>query len=62
MIFKDFMEMYDNWNGNCVVNDSNLCPIVYGNILRIMEQRKDLYNRKIVAFGFYDGELVVRLE
>lgn len=59
--FKTFMEMYDNWNGITKVNDNNLKTIVKDKTLTIMENRQDLFERKVIAFGFYDGELTVRV-
>ena len=62
MKFKKFLELYDNWNGIMVVNDGNLNCIVRDNTLTIFETRKDLYEKEVVAFGFYDNELFVRVK
>ena len=62
MNFKKFLEMYDNWNGITVVNDDNLKAIIKGNTCEIYETRKDLYDKEIIAFGFYDEELCVRIK
>lgn len=62
MNFKDFMEMYDNWNGVTRVNDNDLNMIVEDKTNIIMDNRKDLYDKKIVAFGFYDGLMTVRVK
>ena len=62
MIFKDFMNYYDNWNGTTRINDDNLECIVEGRTNIIMDTRPDLLEREVVAFGFYDGELVVRVK
>lgn len=59
--FRDFMTLYDNWNGWLKVNNNKLECIVYGKTSEVIEQRKDLYDKKVIAFGFYDGELTVRL-
>lgn len=61
MNFKEFMELYDNWNGITTVNDNNLDVIVSGKTSVIMETRTDLFDKEVVAFGFYDGELTVRV-
>ena len=61
MNFKYFLELYDNWNGITVVNDKNSKRIVRDNTLTIFETRKDLYEKEVVAFGFYDNELFVRV-
>ena len=62
MKFKKFLELYDNWNGIMVVNDGNLNCIVRDNTLTIFETRKDLYEKEVIAFGFYDNELFVRVK
>ena len=62
MRFKQFMSMYDNWNETLVVNDDNLNCITKGNTVAVMETRKDLYDKEVVAFGFYDGEFCVRVK
>lgn len=70
MKFRQFMEMYDNWNGTTKVNDDNLDTIVIGHTLKIMEcipvlNRVENYNQlfemEVVSFGFYDDELCVRV-
>ena len=61
MKFKKFLELYDNWNGTTVVNDNNLKCVVRDNTLNIFETRKDLHEKEVVSFGFYDNELVVRV-
>ena len=57
-----FINMFDNWNIDTVVNDNELKVIVAGNTYAIMEKRRDLYNKEVVAFGFYDGQLTVRVK
>ena len=61
MKFKTFIDMYDNWNGTTCVNDDNLNCIVEGNTYDIAN-RKDLHDRYVVAFGFYDNTLTVRIK
>jgi hypothetical protein len=71
MKLKQFMDLYDNWNGVTVVNDNNLDRIVMGTTHRIMsciptlinvESYEKLFNMKVVSFGFYDDELCVRVK
>lgn len=74
MTFKQFMEMYDNWNETTKVNDDNLDTIVHGATIDIMEciepihelskveNYNALFEMEVVAFGFYDDELCVRLK
>lgn len=60
MKFKDFFNLYDNWNGITRVNDNYLNVIVVWNTCKIAEERNDLHNMEVVAFGFYEGVLTVR--
>ena len=62
MKFKKFLELYDNWNGITTVNDNNSKLIVRDSTLTIFETRKDLHEKEVVAFGFYDNELFVRVK
>lgn len=56
-----FLEMYDNWNGNTRVNDDELNTIAENTTFIIYEERKELLHREVVAFGFCDGVLTVRI-
>lgn len=74
MKFKDFMYMYDNWNGITKINDNNLDTIVKGKTINIMECKEsfypltkvtnygELFDMEVVAFGFYDNEFCVRVK
>lgn len=62
MNFKKFMEMYDNWNEITRVNDNELNVIIEEKTHVIMDTREDLFSKKVVAFGFYDGVLTVRVK
>ena len=55
----DFLNLYDNWNGVLVINDDNLDCLYYGNFWNA--KISDFENREVVAFGFYDNELCVRV-
>ena len=60
MKLRDFVNLYDNWNGILVVNDDNLKPIVkdkHG----VEVVLSNVYEKEVVAFGFYDNELCVRV-
>lgn len=70
MKFKQFMEMYDNWNGITKVNNDNLDTIVKDRTLNIMEcvpmlngmeSYGELFEMEVVSFGFYDEEFCVRV-
>lgn len=61
MSFKEFMDLYDNWNGHIRINDKDLNEVIEDAALTIMDSRKDLYDKTVMAFGFYDDILTVRL-
>ena len=62
MNFKTFMDRYDNWNGITRVNDNELNTIVEGKTNIIMDTRTDLFDKEVVAFGFYEDVLTVRVK
>lgn len=60
MKLREFLNMYDNWNSIICVNNGNLDLIVKGKP-DIVLSHKDTYTKEVVAFGFYDNELCVRV-
>ena len=60
MKLRDFVNLYDNWNGILVVNDDNLDQIVKGKVEVALSQ-ENVHEKEVVAFGFYDNELCVRV-
>ncbi len=60
MKFKEFMEMYDTWEGDLVVNNDNL--IIKDKVVKVIETRHDLFEMEVVAFGFYNNTLYVRVK
>lgn len=62
MNFKEFMEMYDNWNGMTKVNDNNLNTIIEDKTINIMESYHDFFTKEVIAFGFYEDTLCVRVK
>lgn len=62
MKFKKFMELYDNWNGITRVNDNKFKTIIEEKTHVIMDTREDLFDKKVMAFGFYDGVMTVRVK
>ena len=60
MKLRDFTYLYDNWNGIQVVNDDNLNPIVKGKV-EVALSHGNVCEKEVVAFGFYDNELCVRV-
>ena len=61
MKFKELMDLFDNWNSITKVNDNNLKQIIRHSTNIIMESCEDLFDMEVVSFGFYDGELTIRL-
>ena len=61
MKLREFLGMYDNWNGIVCINDDNLNLIVKGRPAVALSYR-DVYNKEVVTFGFYDNELCVRVK
>ena len=61
MKFKEFIDMYDNWNGITVVNDNDLNLIAKCKTSFIVENAY-IQDMDVVSFGFHDDELCVRVE
>lgn len=60
MKFEEFIGMFDNYNGTTKVNDNDLNCIAKGNTWDIAHE-EFLLDLEVVAFGFYDDELCVRV-
>lgn len=61
MRLEEFLEMYDNWNDGIVINDDELCPIIKGPPSYILSCG-NIGGKEVVAFGFYDNKLCVRVK
>ena len=61
MKFKEFIDMYDNWNGITVVNDNDLNLIAKCKTSFIVENVY-IQDMDVVSFGFHDNELCVRVK
>ena len=57
---REFLNMYDDWNGIICVNDDNLNLIVKGKADVVLSY-KNVYKMEVVSFGFYDEELCIRV-
>lgn len=66
MTLKNFLDLYDNWNGTLVINDRDcerFATVDFKNIDRWLNgNHVGAANAKVMAFGFYDGELCVRID
>ena len=54
-----FLEMYGNWNGKALINDNSMNKIVQDRTINIYEQRKDLLERTVLTFNFYNGIIII---
>ena len=61
MKFKELMDNFEDWNITLVVNDNNLNRIANDIAWKVIENNPSFHNREVVIFGFYDGEMTVRL-
>lgn len=63
MKFREFMDLFNNWDMDMCVNDKDLkcrrtgciCDIMYEDMLC------NYMTAEVMAFGFYDDELTVRV-
>jgi hypothetical protein len=62
MKLREFLNLYDNWNGVVCINGDDLTLIIKGNPSFVLSSTGDLYTREVLAFGFYDNELCVRVK
>ena len=58
---REFLNMYDNWNGIVCINDDNLKLIIKGEPDVVLSYENTL-KMEVVSFGFYDNELCVRVK
>lgn len=61
MRFKDFIDMYGNWNGVTVVNDDKLSCRLINNTALVAED-DSLWDMEVMSFGFYDDQLCIRVK
>lgn len=71
MKLKDFLDLYDNWcDGIVTINDDNETNWEFNPVFRQfpIQEFYDTYKnapvmeKEILAFGFYDGELTIRID
>ena len=55
------LELFDDWNGKTRVNDDSLNLIIEDRTVDIYDNRKDLLERTVLAYGMYNGVFTVRL-
>ena len=60
MKLREFLGLYDNWNGTVCVNDDDLNLVVKGDPYVVLSH-ENVYEMEVASFGFYDNELCVRV-
>ena len=62
MTLKEFVELHDDGNRTLWINDKNLKKVWSGKIVDFQKCKwKPIINAEVMAFGFYDDELTVRI-
>jgi len=65
LTLNTFLDLYDNWNGNLVINDEDCehyATVNFSKLTTWLCDHTDVANARVMAFGFYDGELCVRVD
>lgn len=73
MTLKKFLDLFDNWNVNIFIKNDELDYITEMKIADLMangrfqfkgmnEELMRMLDSEVLAFGFYDGELCVRVD
>lgn len=66
MKLAEFLDLYDNWNGILVVNDRDCERFATVNLSHVDKWLSGngvgAANAEVMAFGFYDNELCVRVD
>ena len=63
MTLKEFVELHDDGNRTLCINDKNLKKVWSGKIIDFQNCKwKPIINAEVMAFGFYDNELTVRID
>lgn len=61
MTLRELLEPNDDWNKQLIINDDDLNCITKDVTWKLVENRKDLMQKKVRAYGFYDNEMYVRI-
>lgn len=71
MELKEFLDLYDNWNGFLTINDDEVMEKVGRNIhlysmwvtSRFVDAKRNdpIMEAKVISFGFYGEELCIRI-
>lgn len=62
----ELMCLFDNWNKFLIISDDNLNHILDGKkvfeVYDKMEKYKDILNKEVASFGFYDNDFCIRVK
>ena len=62
----ELMRLFDNWNKFLIIRDDDLNHILDGKkvfeVYDKMEKYKDILNKEVVSFGFYDDDFCIRVK
>jgi len=62
MTVSELLELFDNWDIPVVINDNMLvCALRYTRIADFANSKHPLLKAEVVSFGFYNGELTIRV-
>lgn len=61
MTLRELLEPNDDWNKQLIINDDDLKRITKGVIWKLVENRKDLMQKEVRAYGFYNNEMYARI-
>ena len=65
MSFIGFLGLYDNWNGNLIINDKkgNLyANVKFAELSNWLHDHKTLIVKEVLEFGFHNNELCVTID
>lgn len=62
----ELMRLFDNWNKFLIISDDDQNHILDGKkvfeVYDKMEKYKDILNKEVVSFGFYDDDFCIRVK
>lgn len=63
MTLKQFLDLYDDHNGDMILNDNNLKSVISGSVSFVKEFiTLQQLKGEVISFGFYDDCLTVRIK
>ena len=65
MSLIELLALYDNWNGTFVINNKEcdlFARVRFEKINEWLHEYKTVACKEVLAFGFYDNELCIRVD